>query len=369
MVKSIYIHIPFCNHICSYCDFSKLFYNEELVNKYLDCLENEIKLRYKGELINTIYIGGGTPSSLSIDQLNKLFSIISKFNLSSDVEFTFEANFDSINEEKLLLLKKYKVNRLSFGIETFNNKFLKDLNRFEDYDIIYSKIKLAKSLGFNNINVDLMYGFNNQTINDLKDDLDKIISLNINHISTYSLIIEKNTELYINKYNRIDDDLDNDMYYYIIDYLSKFGFKHYEISNFSKDNYYSKHNLTYWNNLEYYGFGLSAASYINNVRINNTRSITQYLKNNYKFEEEIVSNDDKMTYEMILGLRKIEGVNKKEFKNKFGVKIEDKFDIIDLINKKLLIDKDGYIYIPKDKLYVSNMILLNFIGGKNGKDR
>ena len=364
MVSSVYIHIPFCKSICFYCDFCKMFYYEDFADKYLEALSREIKESYKGEIIKTIYIGGGTPSILSIKQLNKLFEIIKIFKLDNNFEITFEANINDINEELLKLLKKNKVNRLSIGIETINKKFMKLLNRFNDKQEIINNINLVKKY-FNNYNLDLMYAFEGQTIEDLDKDLNFVIELNPTHLSIYSLIIEPHTVLYINKTKPIDDTLECNMYYHIIDRLEKYNYKHYEISNFSKEGFESKHNLVYWNNQEYYGFGLGTSGYVNNVRYTNTRSITDYIDNKFTLEEEHLTKEIDMENYLIFGLRKIDGISKKDFKDKYKCNVEDVFDIISLIKKNLLKDDNGRIYIPKDKLYVSNSILVNFIGGIN----
>ena len=264
-MKSLYIHIPFCKSICSYCDFAKMFYNENLALSYLDELSNEVNNNYKQDMLETIYIGGGTPSILSKKELNKLFSITNKLNIEPNYEFTIEANIADINEEFLSLCKSNKVNRLSIGIETINDKFYKLLNRENNIEDIKNKILLAKKY-FSNINIDLMYAFPNETMEDLKCDLDFFKSLDVEHISIYSLIIEENTKLYIDGIKPISEELDREMYYYIIDYLENIGYKHYEISNFSKEGLESRHNLNYWNNLSYYGFGLGASGYIENTR-------------------------------------------------------------------------------------------------------
>lgn len=359
-MKSLYIHIPFCKSICSYCDFAKMFYNENLALSYLDELSNEVNNNYKQDMLETIYIGGGTPSILNKKELNKLFSITNKLNIEPNYEFTIEANIADINEEFLSLCKSNKVNRLSIGIETINDKFYKFLNRENNIEDIKNKIILAKKY-FSNINIDLMYAFPNETMEDLKCDLDFFKSLDVEHISIYSLIIEENTKLYIDGIKPISEELDREMYYYIIDYLENIGYKHYEISNFSKEGLESRHNLNYWNNLNYYGFGLGASGYIENTRYTNTRGINSYLKGNYKIYEEKLDKNKMMEEELICGLRKMKGINEKTFEEKFGIDIRDVFNIDDLINKGLLIEEDNYIYIPKDKLYVSNNILLNFI--------
>jgi len=363
-IESLYLHIPFCKEICSYCDFCKMFYNEKFVDDYLTELENEVNKRYNKEYLKTIYIGGGTPSSLSKKQLDKLFSITNQLNIKQQYEFTFECNICDINKELLEILKNNKVNRISIGIETINEKFYKFLNRYNNKKEIKNKIKLVKEY-FTNINIDLMYAFPNETIEDLDNDLNFFKELNVPHISIYSLILEEHTKLYIDKTKPIDEELESNMYYHIIKYLEELGYIHYEISNFSKEGYSSKHNLTYWNNDKYYGFGLSSGGYINNIRYTNTSSFNNYLKGNYIKEKDIITKEIDMENEMILGLRKIKGIKKDDFFSKYNFKIEEIFDIINMIDKNLLEDKEGYIKIPKDKLYLSNSILINFIGGSN----
>ena len=245
---SIYIHIPFCSNICSYCDFAKFYYNSDWVDNYLSSLEKEIKLNYKGEVVDTIYIGGGTPTVLNLNQLEKLLKITNLFN-KKNIEFTVETNVD-LSLEKIKLLKKYGVNRISIGVQTVNPKYLKFLNRNHTKEEVINLINLLKEYNFN-INVDLIYAIPGETLEELNEDLDFILSLDVNHISTYSLIIEPHTKLYIDNVSNIDEDLDYEMYKLINKKLNKYH--HYEISNFAKKNYESKHNLVYWNNLNYYG--------------------------------------------------------------------------------------------------------------------
>lgn len=360
MIKNCYIHIPFCKSICSYCDFCKVFYNEIQVAKYLDSLEKEIKNIYNNELQETIYIGGGTPSSLNIKQLERLFQILEIIKKKSNTEYTIECNFSTITKEKLLLFKKYGINRLSFGIESISKKNLQFLERKESIKKITNTIKLARNLGFSNINLDLMYAIPNETLEDLEQDLDFIIGLNPEHISTYSLMIEENTKLALKKTKEIDEDLDFLMYNKICNRLKE-KYNHYEISNFSKNGYESKHNLCYWKNKNYYGFGVSASSYRDNVKYTNTKSITKYNSYKYRYLEEKVSKEDKMSYEMILGLRLLTGVSKNNFYRKYQVKIEDYFDIKSLLENNLLKENSTHYFIAEDKLYISNEILLNFI--------
>ena len=360
MVKSVYIHIPFCMDICSYCDFCKFYYNEYMVDKYLNALEEEINKKYKGEVIETIYIGGGTPSSLSIEQLERLFNILNVFN--KDIkEFTFECNIENIDEDKVKLITSYGVNRISIGVQTFNGNLLSFLNRKHKKKDVKYKIEMIKKY-INNINVDLMYAIPGEDIEILNNDIKLVIDLDINHISTYSLILEDNTILKNMNINYIDEDLDYDMYKLICNSFENEGFKHYETSNFSKSGYESKHNLTYWNNEEYYGFGLGASGYINNIRYTNTRSLNHYIDGKYVYEENVLSLNEIIENEFILGFRKIDGINIKKIYDKYKLDI-NKLDFINTLLKdnKLILNNDN-LSISKDYIYVSNDILVEFIG-------
>lgn len=357
---SVYIHIPFCSNICSYCDFTKLIYNEKQVDEYLESLKKEINNYYKGEIIETIYIGGGTPSSLTTNQLNKLLLITKLFKKSKQMEFTIEINPD-ISKQKIEILKRHNVNRVSIGVQTINQNHLKFLNRYHTKIQIKNLIKELHKNKINNINVDLIYAIPTQTIIDIKKDLDFIINLNITHISTYSLIIENNTILKINNTKPINQELDYKMYISINNYLKQKGFIHYEISNYAINNYQSKHNLTYWNNNKYYGFGLGASGFIGDFRYQNTTSLKKYLNQKYLKEKEQMTKKLNMSNEIILGLRKINGVNKNNFKNKYNQTIAQTYEISNMLKTKQLIETTTHLKINKKYLYISNNILMNFI--------
>lgn len=361
MITSCYIHIPFCKNICTYCDFCKMYYNEKIASEYLDSLEKEIKEKYQGEKLKTLYIGGGTPSCLSINNLKKLMNIIRIFNFYENYEFTIEINPETIDSEKMLLFKENGVNRVSIGIENTNEKILKYLGRNHNFNLVKNKIKMIKKIGIMNINVDLIYAVSNQKISDLKRDLDNIMILDVPHISTYSLEIHKNTLLGIKNEKNIDEDLDREMYEYICDYLKNRSYNHYEISNFCKDNYESKHNLVYWHNNQYYGFGLGASGYIANIRYTNTRSLKEYMNNKRLVYEEKLDEKNQIIYELILGFRLINGINKKLFQEKYHKKLEDMYNILDLVKKGILIDDNEYIRIKEEYLYIENSILASFV--------
>lgn len=363
-ISSAYIHIPFCNSICSYCDFCKLLYNKKIVSNYLAELAKEISSIYQGEELKTIYIGGGTPSALSLEELEILFKILARLKKSKEIEYTIEGNFESTTKEKLLLYKKYGINRLSFGLESISAKNLQFLERTVIKNQVEEVIKEARELGFNNINIDLMYALPNESKADLKKDLDYILNLKVEHLSTYSLIIEPNTKISIKETKNIDEDLDYEMYELICTELHKNNYNHYEISNFSKEGYESKHNLCYWNNNTYYGFGLGASSYLNNQRITNTRSITKYLKGLYQLEKEILKKEDIIEYEIILNLRLSCGIDLDRFRKKYSKELKEVYNYQPLLDNDLLIQDDKQLFIPENKWYISNEIILKLLEGE-----
>lgn len=360
-MKSVYIHIPFCKSICSYCDFCKVFYYQKWSHEYLIRLKEEIEDKYNGETIKSLYIGGGTPSVLSTNELKFLMSIIQIFHFQDDFEFTFECNLEDIKPELLEILKNGGVNRLSIGIQSFNEQNLKFLGRNHAFHDAEEKMKLIRNFGFSNINIDLIYAIPGETIKDLKEDLKLFLKLKPDHISTYSLMIEPHTILSYEHFSEIQEEQDLEMYEIICKTLKKAGFNHYEISNFAKKKKEARHNLTYWNNEEYYGFGLSASGYIDQIRYTNTKNLTKYLNGEIRGTEEILSKQDIMDNEVMLGLRKIEGINKKEFETKYNIKLEDAYPIKPLLKNGDLKQKGEYIFIAPDKLYVMNEILLKMI--------
>lgn len=359
MISHCYVHIPFCKSICSYCDFCKLFYDTGYVNRYLDALNHEILDSYQGEVLDTLYIGGGTPSSLSLVELEKLFSILSCFKRSSSCEITIEANFDSITEEKIDLFKKFGVNRISFGLETTHEWILKKMNRTLDLDYVRHIISYCKSVGIVNINIDLMYAFPGEVLQEVEEDVSFILSLDIPHISTYSLILEEHTKLYLEHEKPISSDLDAKMYEVICSKLS--DFVHYEISNFSKEGFYSKHNLCYWQNCNYYGFGLGASGYVLDIRYTNSRSITHYLQRKYRYQEEKLSIYDIMEYEVILNLRTKFGISKEKFFDFYHRNLIDVYNYSKLVFDGYLVDDSESVFIPSKYWYLSNEIIVRLL--------
>ena len=369
----LYIHIPFCKKKCEYCDFISYTGKENLIEKYINCVKHEIKeigeqnlLDYKNDLddlvqIKTIYIGGGTPSFINSKYIAELLDVIRRYYmLDRDVEITLEINPGTVCEYKLKEYKTSGINRLSIGLQETHDKILKNIGRIHTYEDFLNTYNLARKIGFNNINVDLMIGLPNQTLMDLDENIDNVIKLKPEHISVYSLILEEETPLYFkvksNKVQLPDDELERKMYWKVKEKLQKAGYIHYEISNFAKAGYESKHNLSCWNQEEYIGVGVAAHSYTNNIRYSVIENIEEYIKNididneadNIIFHEK-QNPYSKMQEYMLLGLRKINGIKIQEFKNKFGM------DPIDLYKKELeQLNKKELIEIDEDSIRLTN---------------
>lgn len=338
-----------------------MFYIKKWVNSYLDSLYDEVKSLYDGEEIKTLYIGGGTPSSLNAKSLEKLGEIVSLLNLSKKCEFTFEANISDLNDIYLTHLKNLGVNRLSIGIESFNDEKLKLMGREADFDSSSKIIKMARSKGFKNINVDFIYALPNEDVETTKEDLKKILKLKPDHISAYSLILEPNTKMNIHYKETVDEDTEYEMYKYIQRTLKKAGYDHYEVSNYAKPGKYAKHNLVYWLNGEYYGFGLGACGYLHQVRYENTRNLTKYLQGDYVGKRELVSIEDEKKNKLMLGLRLSMGIDINDWFLKYNENLEKNESIQKLIKEKLLILDNNHLYINPKKMYIMNEILVRII--------
>lgn len=338
-----------------------MFYVKKWVDKYLDKLYEEVENMYEGEELRTIYIGGGSPSALNPKELEKLGKIIQLFNLSKNCEVTFEANINDLNDIYLTHLKNIGINRLSIGIESFDESNLKLMGREANFDSASKIIKMARSKGFNNINVDLIYALPKEELNTLKEDIKKILKLDPDHISCYSLILEPNTKMFLHYKKTVDEDLEYEMYKYIQKKLSKSGYVHYEVSNYAKPNKYAKHNLVYWLNGEYYGFGLGASGYLHQVRYENTRSMTKYLDGKFIYKKELVSTEDEKKNRLMLNLRLLKGINLNDWFLKYNENLETREEIKKLIKEKLLIVENNFLFINPKKLYIMNEILLRIM--------
>ena len=356
----IYFHIPFCASICSYCDFPKVLYDKKYIYNYLKALEKEIDARYKNEEVKTIYIGGGTPTSLALDELKMLLEITTKFKRKNLIEFTIESNVECLDIDKINLLKEYGVNRVSLGVQSFNNNTLKELNRKHTKEDVFDVVSNLKKVGINNISIDYIYGVNSN-IEELKEDINTFFKLDVPHISCYSLIIEDGTIFGINKKKYIDEEKELEMYKYIENTLDKNNYKHYEISNYAKDDFYSIHNINYWNNGNYYGFGMGAVSYLNKNRITNTKSLTNYIDGNYQYENTYEDKLLEISNTFMLGFRLVKGIDTDMFYKRYNIKVTDLEVVNKLLKEEKLILKDNRLFISPKYFYLSNEIIMEFI--------
>lgn len=359
--KSLYIHIPFCAHICKYCDFTKLFYNEKFAKSYLKALFNEID-SYHINKVETIYIGGGTPTSLSDEDFELLLKKVSPF-LKENAEFSVEANVENLTPKKMGIMKKYKVNRLSIGVESTSNERLKEIGRSHTYEDAIKVVNEAKKCCFDSINVDLIYGFEGQNKEELEKDLDNILALQTEHISIYSLIVSKGTQFFNQGYKEQNQEDSRIFYDLILEKLRKSGFKRYEISNFAKNEKYSKHNMTYWKDEEYYGVGLGASGYLNGTRYENTKNLNDYLGGKYIANKEKVDINQDIEYFLLTNLRMEDGFLRSEFKDRFGVDFADMFKnkIERFISSGDLLIEENRIRLSDNGLMLMDYILLNII--------
>ena len=368
---SAYVHIPFCTQICYYCDFSKVFIKNQPVDSYLEHLIEEYH-SYDIKKLRTLYIGGGTPTALSAPQLAFLLEkLTDKLDLSYLEELTIEANPGDLDQEKIAVLKDSPVNRVSLGVQTFNDRMLKQIGRSHLEKDIYENIANLKKAGFDNISIDLIYALPKQTMEDVKTNVSKAIALDIPHMSLYSLILENHT-VFMNRMRRgklplPKEDLEAEMFDYIIAELEKAGFEHYEISNFSKPGFESRHNLMYWDNAEYYGIGAGASGYVDGVRYKNHGPIRHYLQaveaGNARVQEEMLTLKEKMEEEMFLGLRKKSGVSKKRFEEKFGLSFEDQYGAVvsELTERGLLVPDRDIVRMTKQGLFWGDTVAEKFI--------
>lgn len=383
----IYVHIPFCKQKCNYCDFNSFANKGEYIEKYIRCMQKEIKnvgdkirLNSNGDYTNlplakTLYIGGGTPSFIDEKYIEDIIKTIeTNFEIDQNIEVTIEVNPGTVTLEKLKKYRDIGINRLSIGLQTANDNILKLIGRVHNYEQFLTTVKLANLAGFYNMNVDTMIGLPNQTIYDVEDTLNKIIDLKVTHISVYSLIIEEGTKIEKLLEDRVitlpDEEIERYMYWFSKRKLEENRYIHYEISNFAKIPYRSKHNLDCWRQKEYLGFGVSASSYKNDIRYKNIDSIEKYIENieNGNEEKNIIIEEKqdkktKMNEYMILGLRKINGINIDEFRRKFEVSplyIYNK-ELTNLVREGLINIDTNNIRLSKKGLDLANIVWEEFI--------
>lgn len=390
---SLYFHIPFCEQKCNYCDFYSFAGQEEQIDVYLDNLENELKVKklfFNSIRAKTIYIGGGTPSILSVKQLDRLFMMIHKYidisepATSDEFEFTVEANPNSINEVKLEIMKAAGVNRISLGAQSFDEDELRILGRIHTKKDIIKAINAIEKNNIYNYNIDLMYGIPGQNKSSWEKTINEIIAIKPKHLSTYNLIVEENTPFYYQEQTgklELPDEADVvSMYKFAINRLLDAGYLHYEISNFCQENYHSRHNLTYWDNNEYLAFGLGSWSYIGNCRFSNHYSFEKYAKqyklnslgqnNNdkselFRLQAEVIehSQKDDMENFIMLSLRKKEGIDKANFEERYN----QNFDLLynkqveKLMKQGLLIQTEKSYKLSLQGILFSNDVINKFL--------
>lgn len=371
--RGIYIHIPFCKYICTYCDFNKFYIQHQPVDAYIDALIKEINTINTDDKILTVYIGGGTPSALTDNQLIKLLSAIEKIiNTKLLLEYTLEANPEDLTLDRVKILKQFGINRVSMGVQTLNNDLLKMIGRGHQEADVKNAISNLKTVGINNINVDLMFALPSQTITDLYDSMKKIISYDISHISCYSLILEQRTKLYNQVKNKQiilpTNKVEEEMYRIVIDYLKDNGFNQYEISNFSKVSYESIHNSSYWKNIEYYGFGAGAHGYIDGIRYSNLGAVKFYIdsinhRGHAKKEENHLTNKEKIEEEFFLGLRLLSGINLSDIDKKYTIDTKKiyKDSIEKNINKDYLKLENNILSLTDKGLFYGNDVFSDFL--------
>lgn len=361
MVKNVYIHIPFCRQKCKYCSFIS-FPKIELKDKYIDALITEIQNFYKKETLNTLYFGGGTPSLLKIKDFQKILKI---FNITKDTEITAELNPENLTLEYLLDLKRLGINRLSFGCQTFDNEILKIIGRKHTFIDVENAVRNAQKAGFKNLSLDFIYGLPNQNIENFSKDLEHAVSLGIQHISLYGLKIDEGCYFYNHMPDNLpDDDIQADMYLKAIEIMKKYDFEHYEISNFSKKGYNSRHNLNYWDNNSYYGFGTGAHGYSENIRYSNQKNIEKYIENPLEHEtSHKVTEQEKLEEEIFLGFRKMNGINVNEINTKFNIDFRKKYavQLKEFIDTKYLLETNNGYMLSESGILVSNVILSEFL--------
>ncbi|MEB1807540.1 MAG: radical SAM family heme chaperone HemW [Bacillaceae bacterium] len=377
MPTAIYVHIPFCEHICHYCDFNKVFLQGQPVDEYVQALDSELAdaaAKYLTEPIQTIYIGGGTPTALSASQLEKvLASLHEHFTLNDSLkEWTVEVNPGGVTDDQLNVLRDYGVNRLSIGVQTFDPILLKRIGRTHQPEDIYKTIERARQKGFKNLTVDLMFGLPEQTMEAFDATLKKAFSLEIEHFSAYSLKVEEKTVFYNllrkGKLPLPTEDEEAVMYERLIEQMNKHGYHQYEISNFAKSGYESKHNIIYWNNEEYFGIGAGAHGYINGVRYANIGPVQKYIqsiaeKRQARFEANELSEKERMEEEMFMGLRMLDGVSKQKFYERYGIQLTDLYEkqIEQLAASQLIQVTPDQVKLTRKGVFLANEVFEQFL--------
>lgn len=374
--KAVYIHIPFCTNKCHYCDFNSFVLKGQPVMDYLDGLEREMERtvsKTPPEEIETIFVGGGTPTVLLPDQMaHFLKTVATYFPQGPNVEFSMEANPGTVDEEKLAAMKEGGVNRISFGVQSFNNELLERIGRIHNTDDVYRSLESAKRIGFDNLSIDLMFGLPKQTVEIMEHTLDSALALGLKHYSIYSLKVEENTLFHTlyhkNQLPLPDEEEEVAMFQLIMNRLEAEGFKQYEISNFAKPGYESRHNMMYWRNQPYYGLGAGAHGYHRGIRHVNIKGVQPYIDATRKglpiLETIEVTREEAMEDFMMVGLRMLRGVRRSDFTEQFGESLDEVFKPVlsKLLNQGLLEPTEEGYRLSKQGLMLGNEVFGAFLG-------
>ncbi len=360
MIKGLYVHIPFCQHVCGYCDFAKARYNVGLATRYLDELEREITAVGQ-DSFETIYVGGGTPTALTYEQLERLLRFLSAYG--GKKEFTIEINPETFDQRKAMLLKQYGVNRVSIGIQSFNERLLNEMDRSHNNEDTFNTLKYLDEAGIRNRSIDLMYGFSSQSLDDLREDMEKAVNLDVSHISIYELEVHPNTMFGIRNYQLADEETRYLMYREIISFLNEHSYRQYEVSNFCLPHHESHHNLVYWHYEDFYGAGLSASGKIGSVRYENTRNFMEYLAGNHRSDIQKLSLEETRFEAIMMGLRLVNGIDIREYDERFGCELLKHYrKAIEANTEKGLIEvTEDHIRTTAAGMMVLNDILVDFM--------
>lgn len=372
----LYIHIPFCRQKCLYCDFPSWAGKEGQMQAYVDALTAEIRNRgkdYSNKKVVSVFFGGGTPTTLEIPMLEQLMqAVFASWDIAEDAEITTEANPGTLDAEMANALKKMGFNRLSMGVQAWQNRLLKDLGRIHTIEAFQENFKAVREAGFANVNTDLMFALPNQTMEDWQETVKNIVTLEPEHISAYSLIIEEGTPFY-DRFEKGElepatEDLDREMYHWVVDFLKEKGYEQYEISNFAKKGRQSRHNRIYWQAEEYLGMGLGSHSYMEGERFHNIYDLQEYIIANgdvslLKEDVEIITEEDALAEFMFLGLRLTEGVSFKRFEERFGEEMKNIYgeQIEELVKDGLLEEDETGIRLTRRGVDISNYVFEKFL--------
>lgn len=360
--RHLYVHVPFCKTICHYCDFTHLGYSNHSARQWLEALKLEITKKALSIDLDTIYLGGGTPSALSFEELEELLKVLSPYTKNVK-EYTIEINPETLTQEKALLMSRYGINRASIGFQSSDPMLLKLMNRHHTLETVKQAMDLLKNAEIDNISLDLMYALPNQTIEQFQKSVMDAILLSPKHLSLYSLTIEPNTVFARLGYQAADEDIDADMYEWVTEELPKHGFIQYEISNFAQPGYESKHNQAYWDFNDYYGLSMGATGKECGIIYENTKNFKEYLNNPLSSSKVHIDISEQMFESLMMGLRLVRGLNKKQFQLRYKKSVHDIWpsQIETYKSRGLLLENEDYLYCSQYALHILNSILTDFI--------